>query len=63
MFRYLFFLFFLFFFISKSEVFDEYTSNKIKTVLLHNIENKLVDPTIQLNSSDKIQLSFGHHTS
>ena len=52
------FFYFFYFFVSKSEVFDEYTSNKIKTVLLHNIENKLVDPTIQLNSNDKIQLSF-----
>ena len=58
MFRYLFFLFFLFFFIANGEVISEYTSNKIRTVILHKIENKLLDPIIQLNSNDKIQLSF-----
>ena len=36
----------------------EWTSEKVATVLIKNIENNLLDPIIKLNSNDKLRLSF-----
>ncbi len=36
----------------------EWTSEKVATVLIKNIENNLLDPIIKLNSNDKLILSF-----
>jgi len=44
--------------VSKCSIIEEYTSQNIKTVLMRNIENNLLDPIIKLNSNDKVRLSF-----
>ena len=54
----LYFLFLLNVFFAKCEVITEYKDKNIKTVLIHNVENELLDPIIRLNSNDVLKLSF-----
>ena len=49
---------FTFFFKADCQVLSEYFAENIKTVLIQNIENELLDPIINLNSNEQLLLSF-----
>jgi len=49
---------FLFFFNANSQILNEYFAENIKTVLIQNTENELLDPIINLNSNEQLLLSF-----
>ena len=53
-----FLLMFLFFFNANSQILNEYFAENIKTVLIQNTENELLDPIINLNSNEQLLLSF-----
>ena len=53
-----FLLIFLFFFKANSQILNEYFAENIKTVLIQNTENELLDPIINLNSNEQLLLSF-----
>ena len=53
-----FLLIFVFFLKAKSQEINEYFADNIKTVLIQNIENELLDPIINLNSNEQLLLSF-----
>ena len=53
-----FLLMFIFFFKANSQILNEYFAENIKTVLIQNIENELLDPIINLNSDEQLLLSF-----
>tara|TARA_B100001057_G_scaffold500472_1_gene615729 strand:+ start:24811 stop:26058 length:1248 start_codon:yes stop_codon:yes gene_type:complete len=53
-----FLLIFIFFFKAESQVINEHFADNIKTVLIQNIENELLDPIINLNSNEQLLLSF-----
>jgi len=49
---------FIFFFKANSQILNEYFAENIKTVLIQNTENELLDPIINLNSNEQLLLSF-----
>ncbi len=53
-----FLLIFIFFFKANSQILNEHFADNIKTVLIQNIENELLDPIINLNSDEQLLLSF-----
>ncbi len=53
-----FLLMFIFFFKANSQILNEYFAENIKTVLIQNTENELLDPIINLNSNEQLLLSF-----
>ena len=53
-----FLLVFVFFFKANSQILSEYFAENIKTVLIQNTKNELLDPIINLNSNEQLLLSF-----
>ena len=53
-----FLLMFIFFFKANSQILSEYFAENIKTVLIQNTKNELLDPIINLNSNEQLLLSF-----
>ena len=53
-----FLLIFIFFSKANSQILNEYFAENIKTVLIQNTKNELLDPIINLNSNEQLLLSF-----